>query len=75
MAPAGDVTKPYIIENSWTMKVVDTISTLQRFKEENEDDWKTAVKKGEWEEENEESSLICDYFTISCTRQLTVAGR
>ena len=44
---AGDVTEPYSIENSWTMKVEDTtISTLQRLREENRDDWNSVVEKG-----------------------------
>jgi hypothetical protein len=47
---AGDVTQPYAIENSWTMNVEDTISTLQRLREE---------------ERNEESRSICDYFMRS----------
>ena len=58
----GDVTKLYAIENSWTMKVEDTISTLQRLREENGDLWKTGVEKGKEEERNEESLLICDYY-------------
>ena len=59
---AGDITQPYAIENSWTMKVEDTISTLQRLRKESEDDWKTGVEKGKEGERNEESLLICDYF-------------
>ena len=62
---ATDVTKSYTIENSWTMKAEDTISTLQRLREENGDDWKSVVEKGKEEERNEESSLICDYFKYS----------
>jgi hypothetical protein len=61
---AGDVTKAYAIENSWTMKVEDTISTLQR-EEENGDDWKTVVENGKEAERNEESLLISDYFMHS----------
>jgi hypothetical protein len=62
---AGKKTKPYaIVENTWTMKAEDTISTLQR-EEENGDNWKTVVEKGKKEERNEESLLICDYFTHS----------
>jgi hypothetical protein len=57
---AGDVTRPYAIENSWTMKAEDTISTL-----ENVDDWKTVVENGKEMERNEESLLICDYFMHS----------
>ena len=59
---ATDITKAYTIENSWTMKVEDTISTLERLREENGDDWKMVVQNGKEEERNEESSLICDYF-------------
>ena len=43
----------------------DTISTLQKLREKNEDDWKTVVEIGKEEERNEESSLIRDYFTHS----------
>ena len=49
------------------MKVEDTISTLQRLKEENGDGWKTVVANGKEEERNEEYLPICDYF--SSTRQ------
>ena len=62
---AGDVTNPYAIETSWTMKVEDTISTLQRSRDENGEDWMTGVEKGKDEERNDESSLICDYFMHS----------
>ena len=62
---AGDVTKPYAIENSWTMKVEDTISTTQRLKEEKRDDWRTIVEKGKEEEQNEENLLISEYFMHS----------
>ena len=58
----GEVTNLYAIENSWTMKVDDTISTLQRSREENGNDWEKVVAKGKEEERNEESSSICDYF-------------
>jgi hypothetical protein len=62
---AGNITEPYaIVKNSWTMKVEDTISTLQR-EEENGDNWKAVVKKGKEEERNEESLLISDYFMLS----------
>ncbi|KAF8810445.1 hypothetical protein BYT27DRAFT_6492284 [Phlegmacium glaucopus] len=45
------------------MKVEDTLSALQRLREEeNGNNWKTAVEKGKEEERNEESLLICDYF-------------
>ena len=60
---AGDVTKQYAIENSWTMKVEDRVSTLQRLREENGDLWKMVAEKGKEEERNEGYSLICDYFT------------
>ena len=61
---ATNVTQPFTIENSWTMKAEDTVSTLQRLREEgNGDIWKTGVEKGKEEERNEESLLICDYFT------------
>ena len=59
---AGNVTKPYAIENSWTMKAEDTISTHQKLREGNGEDWKMVVEKGKEEEQNKESSLTCDYF-------------
>ena len=63
---AGDVTKAYAIENGWTMKVEDTISTLQRLsEEENGVDWKMVVENGKEKERDEESLLICDYFMHS----------
>ncbi|KAF8799329.1 hypothetical protein BYT27DRAFT_7201855 [Phlegmacium glaucopus] len=63
---AADVSKAYTIENSWTMKVEDTMSALQRLREEeNGDDWKMAVEKGKEKERNEESLLIYDYFMQS----------
>jgi hypothetical protein len=63
---AGDVTRPYAIENSWTMKVEDTISSLQKLRKEgNGNGWKTAVEDGKEKERNEESLLICDYFMHS----------
>jgi hypothetical protein len=61
---AGDITEPYAIENSWTMKVEDTISTLQR-EEKNGDDWKTVVEDGKEAERDEESLVISDYFMHS----------
>ena len=74
---AGDVTtEPYAIENSWTMKLEDTISTLQRLKkEENGDVWKAVVENGKKQERNDESFklLVCDYFdqsTIERERRL-----
>ena len=61
---ATDVNKPYTIENTWTMKLKDTVSMLQRLREEeNGDVWETVVEKGKEEERNEESLIICDYFT------------
>jgi hypothetical protein len=63
---AGDVTKAYAIENNWTMKAEDTMSMLQRLKDEKDgDDWKMVVENGKEEERNEESLLICDYFMHS----------
>ena len=62
---AGHVTKPYAIENGWTMKMEDTISTLQRLRKEKGDDWRTVIEKGKEEERNEEDLLICDYFMHS----------
>ena len=59
---AGDVTQPYAIENSWTMKVEDTKSMLQSLREVNGNDWEMVVAKGKEEERIEESSSICDYF-------------
>jgi hypothetical protein len=69
---AGFVTKAYAIENNWTMKVEDTISTLQR-EEENGDNWKMVVANGKEEEQDEESLVISDYFmhsTIDRERRL-----
>ena len=57
-----DISKSYTIENSWTMKAEDTISTIQRLRDENRDVWKMVVEEGKEEERNEESLLICDYF-------------
>ena len=64
---AGNVTKLYVIENSWTMKVEDTISTLQRLRKDNGAVWKTVVEKGKEEERKPEREflLICDYFVHS----------
>ena len=70
---AGDVTKTYAIENSWTMKAEDTISTLHRLKEGNGE---VAVEKGREEERTEE--LISDYFmhsSIERQRRLLDGGR
>ena len=61
---AGNVTNT--IENSWTMKEEDTISALKKLKEEgNGDVWRTVVVNGKEKEQNEEASLICDYFIQS----------
>ena len=60
----ADVTKTYAIENSWTMKVEDSISALQRLREENGHDWERDVEKGREEEQTEES-LASDYFMHS----------
>ena len=59
---AGNVTQPYAIENSWTLKVEDSISTLQSLREKNGNDWERVVAKGKEEERNEKSSSICGYF-------------
>ena len=76
---AGDVvTKVYAIENSWTMKVENTISNVQRLREENGDPRKAVVEKGKGEERNEESSLISEYFmhaSIERERQLLDKNR
>ena len=58
---AGDITKTYAIENSWTLKAEDTIGTLHRLREGNGE---TVVEK-EREEEQTEESLASDYFMHS----------
>ena len=58
---AGDVAKTYALENSWTMRVEDTISTFQMLMRGN---WKAVVEK-EREEERTEESLTSDYFVHS----------
>ena len=58
---AGDITKTYAIENSWTMKVEDTISTLQRLREGN---CEAVVEKGR-EEERTYELVASDYFMHS----------
>ena len=58
---AGDVTKTYAIENSWTMKAEDTVSTLHRLREGNGE---AVVEKG-GEEERTEESLVSGYFMHS----------
>ena len=62
-----DVSKTYAIENNWTMKVdlENTISTLQRLRDENENHWKAVVETGKMKERNEKSPPICDYFMHS----------
>ena len=53
---AGDITKTYaIVENSWTMKAENTISTLRA------GDGEAVVEMGR-EEERTEESLVSDYF-------------
>ena len=61
----GATDEPYAIENRWTMKAEDTISTLQRLRDENRENWETAVEKGKEEERIENSSAISDYFMHS----------
>ena len=61
---AADVIKTYAMNNKWTMKVEDTISTLQKSRKENGDNWKAAVEKGRKMERTEES-LASDYFVLS----------
>jgi hypothetical protein len=61
---AADAIKTYAINNSWTMKVEDTVSTLQRLREKNSDSWKAVVEKGR-EKERTEESLVSDYFMHS----------
>ena len=56
---AGDVTGLCTIENSWTFKVEDTISKLQRLREEkNGDVWKMVVEKGKGKERNSDEKVI-----------------
>ena len=65
LGAADGVIKHYAIENSWTMKVEDTISALQRLRDEHGYVWERVVEKGKEEERNEESLVICDYFMHS----------
>ena len=58
---AGDITKRYAIENSWTMKAEDTISTLHRLREGN---CEAVVEKGR-EEERTYELVVPDYFMNS----------
>ena len=55
---AGDVTETYAIENSWTMKAEDTISTLHRLREGNGE---AIVEKGR-EEERTYELVASEYF-------------
>ena len=62
----ADISKTYAIENSWTMKVKDTISTLERLKEENRADWERDVEKGRDRDRGRiEKSLVSDFFAHS----------
>ena len=45
------------------MKLEDTVSSFQRLRKEDKHGWKAAVEKGKEMERNEESLLICGYFT------------
>ena len=75
---AGDVTKPYAIENCWTMKMEDTISSFQRLREEDIEAWSTVVEKGKEEEQNEESLPNLPIFmhaSIERDRQLLDENR
>ena len=75
---AGDVTKRYAIENSWTMKAEDTISTLKEGNGEAVDE-KGREKEGREEEEEDREeegreertseSLASDYFLHSSTEK------
>ena len=58
---AGDVTETYAIENNWTLKAEDTISTLYRLREGNGE---AVVEKGR-EEERTYESVASDYFMHS----------
>ena len=58
---AGDITKTYAMENSWTMKAEDTISTLHRLRVGN---CEAVVEKGR-EEERTYEIVVSDYFMHS----------
>ena len=58
---AGDVAKTYAIENSWTMKAENTVSTLHRLMEGNVE---AVVEEGR-EEARTEEPLVSDYFMYS----------
>ena len=58
---AGDVTKTYAIENSWTLKSGDTITTLQRLREGNGEG---VVENGR-EEKQIYEIVVSDYFKHS----------
>jgi hypothetical protein len=64
----GDVSY-YAVENNWTVKAEDTISTLQRLRvireENNGDGCEKVVENGKKKERDEGSLLICDYFMHS----------
>ena len=60
----ADVITTYAIENRWTMKVEDTISTLEKFSERDGGDWKRDVEKGKGRGRTEEP-LVSDYFMHS----------
>ena len=60
----ADVSKIYTIENGWTMKAEDTISTLERLRDENGANWEKDVEKGKDRGRTEES-LASDYFVQS----------
>ena len=61
----GNNNEPYAIENSWTMKVDDTVSALQRLKKDSEGTWKADVEEGKKKERDEKSLPIYGYFTHS----------
>ena len=62
---ASKVAELYTIENSWTMKVEDTISTFQKLREENGEGYKRILERGIKEELSEKSLPIPDYFMHS----------
>ena len=63
---AGDVTESYAIENSWTMKAEDTISTLHRLREGNDE---AVLVKAREEERTEESLESCYFMHLSIERE------
>ena len=44
------------------MKADDTVSRVERLRKGNGEDWRAVLKKGKGKEQNEESSLISEYF-------------